>query len=55
MDVGRYDIVTVYWGDGVSAKEAEELTSWICTNHPGQDVELVEGNQPHYHYIISAE
>jgi DAK2 domain fusion protein YloV len=55
MGIGRYDIVTVYWGDAVSGEQAGELASWICTNHPDQDVELVEGNQPHYHYIISVE
>jgi len=55
MDIGRYDIVTVYWGDAVSREQAEGLASWIGTHYPDQGLELVEGNQPHYHYIISVE
>ncbi|HUT14891.1 MAG TPA: DAK2 domain-containing protein [Anaerolineae bacterium] len=55
MDIGRYDIVTVYWGDAVTREEAEELASWMGTHYPDQEIELVEGNQPHYHYIISVE
>lgn len=55
VDIGRYDIVTVYWGDAVTREEAEELASWMGTHHPDQEIELIEGNQPHYHYIISVE
>jgi dihydroxyacetone kinase-like predicted kinase len=55
MDIGRYEIVTVYWGDAVTREEAKELASWMGTHYPDQEIELVEGNQPHYHYIISAE
>jgi len=55
MDIGRYDIVTVYWGDAVTREEAEELASWMGTHCPDQEIELVEGNQPHYDYIISVE
>ena len=51
----RYDIITVYWGDAVTGEQAEELASWVRTHYPEQGVELVEGNQPHYHYVISAE
>lgn len=55
MDVNRYEIITVYWGDAVTQQDAEELSSWIATNYADKEVELVEGQQPYYHYIISAE
>lgn len=55
MDIGRYEIITVYWGDAVTQAEAEELSSWVHSHYPDKEVELVEGKQPYYHYIISAE
>ncbi len=55
MDIGRHEIITVYWGEAVIQEHAEDLVSWIATHYPDKEVELVEGKQPHYHYIISAE
>ncbi len=55
IDVERYDIITLYWGSDVGKEQAESLASWISSHYPEQEVELVEGGQPYYHYIISAE
>jgi len=55
MDIGRHEIITVYWGEAVIQEHSEDLVSWIATHYPDKEVELVEGKQPHYHYIISAE
>jgi len=55
IDIGRYEIITVYWGDAVTQEQAENLVSWIAKYYPDKEVELVEGEQPHYFYIISAE
>ncbi len=55
IDMGRYEIVTVYWGDQVTEGEAEELGAWVTERYPDKEVELVEGRQPYYQYIISAE
>ncbi len=55
IDMSRYEIVTIYWGDEVTEREAEELGAWVTERYPDKEVELVEGKQPHYQYIISAE
>jgi len=55
MDIGRYEIISVYWGSDVTQEEAQALSSWMGKGYPDKEVELVEGQQPHYHYIISAE
>jgi len=55
IDMARYEIITVYWGDAVSQEQAEQLVSWIAERYPDKEVELVEGKQPYYHYIISVE
>jgi DAK2 domain fusion protein YloV len=55
IDIGRYEVITVYWGDAVTQEQAEDLVSWIAGHYPDKEVELVEGRQPYYHYILSAE
>lgn len=55
IDIHRYEVITVYWGDAVTREQAESLASWIAGHYPDQEVELVEGKQPHYYYIISVE
>jgi DAK2 domain fusion protein YloV len=55
MDMDKYEIITIYWGDSVTPENADQLRSWVTENYPGKEVEVVEGNQPHYQYIISAE
>ena len=49
------EIVTIYWGDGVRAEQASALCEAIIDAHPHLEVEIVEGGQPHYPYIISVE
>jgi DAK2 domain fusion protein YloV len=50
-----FEIVTVYWGEGVTLDEAEQLAASIEALGDGLEVELVEGGQPHYHYVLSLE
>jgi DAK2 domain fusion protein YloV len=55
LDMSGYEIMTVYWGAGVTLEEAERLASWIQEHYADKEVELVEGKQPYYQYIISVE
>jgi DAK2 domain fusion protein YloV len=55
IEMGRYEIITVYWGDSVTREQASQLIAWISQRYPDNEVELVEGKQPYYQYIISAE
>lgn len=55
MDTADREIVTLYYGEMISADEAEALASRIRGVFPSQEVEVVNGGQPHYHYIISVE
>ncbi len=55
LDMSGYEIVTVYWGAVVTREDAEELVAWIRGRYADKEVELVEGKQPYYHYIISVE
>ncbi len=55
MQAGEHEIITIYYGEGIAGTEAQKLADEIQARYPDQDVELVDGGQPHYHYIISVE
>lgn len=55
FDLPDMEIVTLYYGSDVSAREAERLTGQLQDEHPDLEFEVLEGGQPHYFYIISAE
>lgn len=55
MRADEKEIITFYYGDSVTAKEAEALAGQVRKKFPSQQVEIIKGGQPHYHYIISVE
>lgn len=55
-EIGDREIITVYYGKGISASEAEKAAETLrSVLSPRHDVTVVPGKQPIYHYIISAE
>lgn len=55
MKASEYEIITVYYGEDVTQSQAEDVARKLQERYPGQELELVNGGQPHYYYIISAE
>ena len=53
--VPEHEVVTVYRGEGVSEEESRSLVGDINERWPDVQVEMVDGGQPHYPYIISVE
>ena len=49
------EIVTVMYGDTVDMKELEEVMLTIESHYPDVEVEVIEGNQDIYAYIIEVE
>lgn len=49
------DIVSVYHGEGANAETAEELGKYVGKNYPSAELEIYNGGQPLYCYIISVE
>ncbi len=49
------ELVTIYYGDSVSAGAAEALADAIREQYGHLVIEVVDGGQPHYPYILSAE
>ena len=49
------EFITVYYGADVSADDAAEATETITGCFPDAEVNLVDGGQPVYYYMISVE
>ncbi len=49
------ELVTVYYGSDVTAEDAETLTAKLQESFPDVEIELQEGGQPIYYYLISVE
>ena len=49
------EIITLYYGQDVGKDDANQLADLLQQDWPDQEIEVVAGGQPHYHYILSAE
>jgi dihydroxyacetone kinase-like predicted kinase len=49
------EIVTIYHGSEATKDQAQSVAARIREAHPGLDVEVVEGGQPHYPFVVSLE
>lgn len=55
MNIDNYEIVTLYYGEDVTAAQAEQMAKNIKTSYSQLEIEVIDGGQPHYAYILSAE
>ena len=55
MHIERYEIVTLYFGEDVTQQQAEETARHIKEKYSHLEIEVVDGGQPLYAYILSAE
>jgi dihydroxyacetone kinase-like predicted kinase len=53
--VNAAEVLTFYKGFDADEKEAEIMIQEIKNKYPGKQVEVVNGGQPNYIYIISLE
>jgi len=55
LDLGKAEVITIYYGADTEAAEAEQIRGNIQEQHPHVQIEVVRGGQPHYNYIVSIE
>lgn len=55
MDIAECGIVTIYYGVDITIDQAAETADRIQARYPDVEVEIVEGGQAHYYYILGAE
>lgn len=51
----EHELITLYYGNGVLAQEAEQVAEVVRAAYPNQQVDLYMGGQPHYFYIVGIE
>ncbi len=54
-EVDEPELVTIFVGEHVPQREAESLGEHLGDTWPDAEIEMHNGGQPHYRYIISAE
>ena len=55
LETGEYELFTIYYGADVDEERAERLADQVRERYPDLEVEVYQGGQPHYHYIVSLE
>ena len=49
------DVITIYYGRPASEEQAQNLARTLAQRYPDKEIDVISGDQPHYHYIISVE
>ncbi len=49
------ELITLFYGANIPKHEVNRIADSIRSNYPNQEVEVQEGGQPHYQFIISIE
>jgi len=55
IDLAEAEIIAIYYGADAGEAEAEKLGARISKQYPQLQVEVINGGQPHYNYIIGIE
>ena len=55
LDLGKAEVITIYYGADTELAEAEEVSLSIGERNPQLQVDVVRGGQPHYNYIVAVE
>jgi uncharacterized protein len=51
----EYELITLFYGNNISKSRVSEITDAIRERYPNQELEVQDGGQPHYYFIISIE
>jgi uncharacterized protein len=54
-EAAEHEIVTLFYGEGMTHADANRIADDIREKYPMLEVELQEGGQPHYQFILSIE
>lgn len=50
-----HELVTVIEGDGRRAADTRAVTEWLAEHHPGLEVEVIQGGQPVFPFLVGIE
>jgi DAK2 domain fusion protein YloV len=50
-----YELITLFYGENMQKPEVNRIADLIRAAYPEQEIEVQEGGQPHYYFILSVE
>jgi DAK2 domain fusion protein YloV len=51
----NYELITLFYGEEMKHNDANHIADAIREKYPNQEIEVQEGGQPHYQFILSIE
>ena len=51
----EHELITLFFGEDLSLTEANLISDRVREAYPVQEIEVQNGGQPHYQFIISVE
>lgn len=54
-DVSQYELITLFYGADITKQDGNKIADAIRADYPHLEVELQDGGQPHYQFILSFE
>jgi len=54
-NAAEHELITFYYGEDMPHAEANRIADMVRQKYPEQDIEVQEGGQAYYHFIISVE
>ena len=54
-DAGDYELITMFYGADIPKAEAFRIADLMRAAYPDHEIEVQDGGQPHYQFIISVE
>ena len=51
----HFELITLFYGQDIAKAEVNRIVDEVRTTYPDQEVEVQEGCQPHYQFIIAVE
>ncbi len=55
IDMDDYELITLFTGEDVAKSEINHISDAIRSAYPDHEIEVQDGGQPHYYFIISVE
>lgn len=54
-EAANHELITLFYGEDLTVTEANRIADKVREAYPAQEIELQDGGQPHYHFILSIE
>jgi dihydroxyacetone kinase-like predicted kinase len=54
-EAAEHEIITLFYGENMPHSEANRIADMVREKYANLEVEVQEGGQPHYHFIVSVE